>query len=465
MSADRVARRVDVIARRRASAGRVARLRFTLLGPVALVAGGQQHTVPRAQTRGLLALLLLNSGRPVTEESAIEALWGGAAPSTAGSQVRSSVHAIRRALATIGAATRLTTSAVGYQLVVAADEDIDTELLDACVRQAGDAARGDDEAGAAALLRSGIALWHGEPLANAAGAFVESARARLTNRHLSAVGTLAELELRLGRHRAVAAELAPLVEMFPAHEELRARLMLALYRSGRQVEALQSYRRYRQFLAVDAGTQPGAELADLELAILRNDRSIAAPQGRQPRLPDDRPLGSTVSRQLPLPPAVAPLEADAELLRSLDELAARCANGPGPMVVLLTGGPQAGKTARAVEWAHRVSSRFPDGQLFADLGGHTASPVRPIEALHGFLHALGTPRQRMPMQVDDAVALYRSLLADRHVLVVLDDARDAAQVRPLLPGGPGCLVVVTSRARLDGLVAREGAERVDLERP
>jgi DNA-binding SARP family transcriptional activator len=453
---------VDVIARRRASAQRVARLRFTLLGPVALVSGGKPHTVPRAQTRGLLALLLLNSGRPVAEESAIEALWGGAAPSTAGSQVRSSVHAIRRALAAVGAATRLTTSAVGYQIVVSADEDIDTELLDAYVRQAGDAARGGDEASAATLLRSGLALWRGEPLANAAGAFVDSARARLTNRHLSAVGTLADLELRLGRHRAVAAELAPLVETFPAHEELRARLMLALYRSGRQVEALQTYRSYRQFLAVDSGTQPGAELAELELAILRNDRSIAAPQGRQPRLPDDRPHGSTAPRQLP--PAVAPLEADAQLLRSLDEVADRGANGPGPMVVLLTGGARAGKTALAVEWARRVSSGFPDGQLFADLGGHTASPARPIEALHGFLHALGTPRQTMPMQVDDAVALYRSLLADRHVLVVLDDARDAAQVRPLLPGGPGCLVVVTSRARLDGLVAREGAERVDVER-
>ena len=228
------------------------------------------------------------------------------------------------------------------------------------------------------------------------------------------------------------------------------RLIVALYRTGRQVDALAAYQRLRSALGSELGVDTSPELRALETAILRHDPAL--------RHEPEAPARGVVPAQLPAP-ATAFTGRLAHLAR-LDALPA----GPGLSIVVIAGIAGSGKTATAVHWAHRVRDRYPDGQLFVDLQGYTGGPaVRPIDALAGFLGALGVPPQQTPLRLDQAAALYRTLVAGRRLLIVLDNARDAEQVRPLLPGEPGCLVLVTSRDRLGGLVARDGALPLPLD--
>ena len=431
-------------------------MRFTVLGTVAIVEGDEHHSVARAQTRGVLALLVLNAGRVLSQSSVIEALWGGAAPSTARNQIQTSVHAIRRKLADLDAAETVLGGAAGYRLVAEPDQ-IDASVFDDLVRLARDVATNEPEE-AVRLLRQALAMWHGEPLAGAAGAFVPAARARLVDRQLAAVEALADTELRLGRHAELVDELASLVDTHPMRETLRARLMTALYRTGRQLEALDTYRAYRGLLADQAGLDPGAALAELAVAILRHDARLA--DG-----PVVAPVEPAVSRLTPaqLPADVPDFTGREPHLRRLDGFVPISAGDP-PAVVAIAGAAGVGKTALAVHWAHRVSDRFPDGQLYVNLAGYAPGPpVPPVAALARFLRALGVPDELIPVDVEEAAATFRSALAGRRMLLLLDNARGADQVRPLLPGSPGCLAVVTSRDDLVGLAAREGARRLDLD--
>jgi len=444
-------------------------MRFTVLGTVAIVDADERHTVARAQTRGLLALLVLNAGRALSQAAVVEALWGGAAPSTARNQVQTAVHAIRRKLAELSAAESVVGGPAGYKLVAEPDQ-IDAVVFESLVRQA-QATATDDPAAATRLLREGLALWHGEPLAGATGAFVPSARARLTDRRLAAVEALADLELRLGRPAAVADDLPSLVDTYPLREGLRARLMTALYRTGRQVEALDVYRGYRQLLAEREGLDPSPELAELEVAILRRDPRLAA--GGTPAQPPatERPAERPDRADRTGPPTPAQLPADvpdftgrAAHLRALDRRLPDQADSGAPAVVVIAGAAGVGKTALAVHWAHRVRDRFPDGQLYVNLAGYaTMPPLRPIDALARFLRGMAVPDELIPVEVDEAAGMLRSVLAGRRMLLLLDNARDADQVRPLLPGTAGCLALVTSRDDLIGLAAKEGARRVGLD--
>jgi DNA-binding SARP family transcriptional activator len=423
-------------------------VRVTILGPVAVVGGAHRQPLARAQTRGLVALLVLEAGRFVSVDQLIEAVWGGTPPATARTQVQGMISAIRRAVAAAGAPDAIEHGAAGYRLRLEPDgSDTGSDLaeFEAALQTA--RAAGDPES-AVRALRAGLALWQGAPLADATGAFVDAARSRLAERRLVAWELLAEHELALHRHGPLATELASIMDANPQRERLRGQYMLALYRSGQQVAALRTYREYRRQLAAEEGLDPGPELIALELAMLRQDASLDVPP-----VPVE-PVVRVAPAQLPAD--VAQFTGRQSYLDGLDGL-------PSGLVTV-TGMAGAGKTALAVHWAHRVRASFPDGQLYLDLRGFTpgSAPMRPIDALARLLRGLGVPADQTPLDVDEAGSVYRSLLADRRVLILLDNAADAEQVRPLLPGGAGCLALVTSRDALTGLVAREGARGLSL---
>src|SRR5579875_2855134 len=300
---------------------------------------------------------------------------------------------------------------------------------------------------------------------------------RLAELRLQALETRIDAELHLGRHAEVIAELGQLIGDHPLRERPRAQLMLALYRDGRQGEALAAYQAARQVLARELGIGPGAELRELHQRVLTGDPALAAPPTSAAPVARGTPV---VPRELPAPVThFAGRAAELEALTGLLDRAghaghagcAGCAGGaaragsqaPATLVISAAGGTAGvGKTALAVHWAHQVAGRFPDGQLYVNLRGDDR-PVPPAEALAAFLRSLGVPDPEIPPEEAERAARYRSLLAGRTMLIVLDNAGSAEQVRPLLPGAASCAVLVTSREALAGLVARDGAARLDLD--
>jgi DNA-binding SARP family transcriptional activator/tetratricopeptide (TPR) repeat protein len=450
----------------------VCRVRFRLLGPVTAERNGQTLQLRRAHTRGLLAYLLLHSGQPISRDALTEALWGGAQPSAARSQLPKAVGTIRRALADLGLPDAIQSGPYGYLAVV------DLTTVDAIALEEGlRAARAADATGVerACRLRAALAEWGAEPLQDAAGSFVEAARARLVELRLTAVEELADVELALGGAEALTPKLAELVAAHPLRERLRARYMAVLFHSGRKSEALLTFRAYRNQLAAQEGLDPGREILDLQAAILRDDgpAPMAARPAPAPTLLAPAPPLGPAPPVVPAPagsrarPAQLPLTLHGftgrvAQLERLDAMATTSVDSAATLII--TGMPGVGKTTLAVRWAHRVVERFPDGQLYVNLRGFDpGAAMTPGEAIRGLLGALGVAAERVPLDVDGQAAHYRSLLDGKRILVVLDNARDAAQVRPLLPGAPGCLAVVTSRNRLSSLVAVEGARTLALD--
>jgi tetratricopeptide (TPR) repeat protein len=298
----------------------------------------------------------------------------------------------------------------------------------------------------------------------------------LDERRLAVLEERVEVDLRLGRHAAVVGELRAAVEENPLRERLWALLMRALYGADRQAEALAAYRELRETLVEQLGVDPSPTLRTLHQAMLSGadvPEAFGPDRGEAPAEPAPPPAVAGI-RPAQLPAGVAPFVGRTGELDRLDALAAQAngggatgeAAGPaGPVVVTaIAGTAGVGKTALVLHWAHRARPRFHDGQLYVNLRGFEPSPpMPPIEALAGFLTALGVPAEEVPPEPDHAAALYRTLLADRRMLVVLDNAASADQVRPLLPGSAGCLVLITSRDRLSGLVARDGAQRLTLD--
>jgi tetratricopeptide (TPR) repeat protein/DNA-binding SARP family transcriptional activator len=307
---------------------------------------------------------------------------------------------------------------------------------------------------AAAELRSALRLWRGPALSGLAGRVVEATAARLDEQRLTAIEQQFDLELRLGREDDVVGDLTELVAANPLRERLVGQLMLALYRAGRQADALQVYHLLRVRLADELALDPGPQLQRQFVAILNNDPAAGVPRA-EPTRPTPRQL----------PADVAGFTGRCEHLKQLDELLRDDGDRETAVVIsAIAGTAGVGKTALAVRWGHRVSDRFPDGQLYVDLRGYArGEPVRPLDALTQFLRSLGEPAGEIPVEESAAAARYRSSLAGRRVLVLLDNAADAGQVRPLLPASPGCLVLITSRHRLSDLVARDGARRLSLD--
>jgi DNA-binding SARP family transcriptional activator len=431
-------------------------MQVRLLGPVDVVVDGDPLDVPGLRRKAVLAALALHHGEVVSTDQLLDIVWGPDAAARLNT-LQSHVSYLRRVL---GGRAVIMARSSGYRLSVAGDA---TDLMTA-ERLIEEAAKEADLARSAAGFRAALALWRGRPLADLADLswFGEQAQ-RLEHVRLRAVEGLTQARLELGEHTDLLPELESLTRQYPFQERLHAHLMLALYRTGRQRDALEIYQRLTQLLDEDLGISPSVSLRDLHAAILRQDPALESPA--------DPVIVTMPSSAVPVPaqlPASArTFTGRARELTRLDDLLA-ADQGVAPLAVIIaavSGAAGVGKTALAVFWAHRVAGRFPDGQLYVNLRGFDPSgpPLDPAEAVRGFLDALGIQAGRIPVGLATQAALFRSLLAGKRVLVVLDNARDAEQVRPLLPGSPGCLAIVTSRDRLGGLVAAEGAHPLTLE--
>ncbi len=432
-----------------------------LLGPLELLVDGVAVEIPRGRMRTLVAVLALSAGQPVSLGVLLDRIWGGEPPSTGRQVVQNNIWRLRRLLGSEVVAT----AGDGYLLRVV-PEHVDalrfTRLLDA-------ARRGADET--YQMLGEALQLWRGEPLGGVSGGWERDQAAALTELYLAGVERRIDLDLAAGRHADVIVELQRQTAEQPLRETLWARLLMALTGCGRQAEALEAYEQVRSQLADGLGADPSTELRELHRRILRGeplDELVRAAPDPTPAASAGSARSSAVAtkpRQLPTAvwdfvgrgDHVAVL--DAMLTEHLDR-----ASGEGrPVVIAALHGPGgAGKTALAVHWAHQVSSRFPDGQLYLNLQGYGPQPpIPPNVALGTLLRSLGTPADAIPTGLAEATALLRSTLSGRQVLILLDNARDSEQVRPLLPGS-GCLVLVTSRNQLQGLSVREGARRLVL---
>jgi DNA-binding SARP family transcriptional activator/tetratricopeptide (TPR) repeat protein len=424
---------------------------FRILGPLEMLASGTPMRLTGRRLRIVLALLLVNRHRLVPLDYLVDAVWDEDPPVTARRQIQNSISALRRLLADGGAdGQALVTEGTGYRLSPAVGV-LDAQVFQDMVAEAARCAAGEPER-ALTRLRSAEGLWRGPALFGLTGTVVESAARVLDEHRLGAVEQRLDLELRLGRHGPVVGELIELVAAHPLRERLVGQLMTALHRAGRQAEALRAYEQLRVRLADELGVDPGAALRDLYARLLNGDPGPEPP--------------AKVTPPAELPADVAGFTGRAEHLETLDGLIPDAARGvpTATVIAVIAGMGGAGKTALAVHWGHRIRDRFPDGQLYVDLRGYAAdAPLRPIEALAQLLGALGVPAEQIPTDAEAAAGRYRSQLADRRVLVVLDNAATADQVRPLLPAGPGCMVVVTSRDRLSGLTARDGAVRLTLD--
>ena len=438
-------------------------VRFQLLGHVS--ARSERGPVPlgSARQRVVLAALLVEPGVPVSLDNLVERVWGAASPRSARQTLHSYISRLRSVLDEEGGPTPARRSG-GYVLDVDATS-VDLHHFRALIAQA----RCADDGRADALWEDAMAVWKGSPFADLDSAWLHSVAVTLEAERQAATLDHYDLLLRRGEHGRLLPEVTAAAERHPLDERLLGQLMLTLYRCGRQADALERYRQLRERLADELGSDPGPELRELHQCILRHDPALAlraAAPGPDPGgpVPDAAPARP---RPAQLPLDVAGFTGRDDDLRRLDRLVSGpVPDGPARTVVITAIGGTAGvgKTALAVHWAHRVAGRFPDGQLYVNLRGYDPEqPVRPADALARFLTALGVPERDIPLDGDGRAARYRSELAGRRMLIVLDNAGSVAQVRPLLPGGGSSMVLVTSRDSLAGLVVVDGAHQVGLD--
>ncbi|MEU7936087.1 AfsR/SARP family transcriptional regulator [Microbispora bryophytorum] len=447
-------------------------LRFAVLGPVLAWRDGVELDLGTPLQRSILAMLLLREGHAVTPDEMIDGVWGGDAPPRALGALRTYVSRLRtvlepdrsprtppRLLTSVGRGYALRLGPARFDLAVFERECAAAES-DRRTGRAGEAAR---------RLRGALRLWAGEPLAGAVGPYAEHQRDRLAERRMSAVETLMELDLELGRHAEIVSELVALAGEHPLRERLRAQLMLAYYRCGRQAEALSVFTETRHALVEELGIEPGADLTALHRRILAADPSLAPTPPPVRLSPQDVHDDDTAAEAGPaivmprpaqLPAAVPDFTGRTGLVQRLLTLLRAEGAGEGVPIAAMSGIGGVGKTTLAVHVAHLAGDLFPAGQLYADLRGYSAEPTAPETALVAFLRALGIPMDVIPDGLAERSALFRSLLADRRMLVLLDNARDAEQVEHLLPGSAGCAAIITSRGKLADLPA---ARLVDLD--
>ncbi|MEU9338161.1 BTAD domain-containing putative transcriptional regulator [Streptomyces sp. NPDC048290] len=469
---------------------------FAVLGPVRAWRGGQELELGSPQQRVVLATLLLRQGRPTGLHELLDAVWGSAPPQAAVSVLRTYVSRLRKVLepgrGTAGSPV-IVSVGDGYRVRLGEDA-LDLTVFERRVERAHRLRSSGEPTAAAALLHTALDAWQGAALAGLPGGAAETERSRLGEMRLGALETRLAVDIELGRHRDVIPELLSLTGAHPLREELSRLLMLALYGSGRRAEALAVYRRTWHTLRSELAIEPGPELRRLHDRILVATDSgtpvTSAMEPVEPKAPPEDPdttgpasttdpesgpeSGPDSDRAAPPPPA-RPAQLPGDLLTfvgrrpELDKVRALLpAPGSAPSTVVISaigGMAGVGKTALAVHWAHEIADRFPDGQLYLNLRGFDPSGavVAPGEAIRTFLDALGVPPKQIPAELAAQAALYRTLLDRRRMLILLDNARDAEQVRPLLPGARGCLVIVTSRNRLTGLVVGEGAHPLTLE--
>jgi len=445
-----------------------------LLGPVQVWAGSTQVPAGPPRQCAVLAALVVDAGRLVPVDVLVDRVWGEDPPA----QVRRTLHAhitrVRRTVEQVGAVNGRPIGVLrrsgGYLLDVDPDQ-VDLHRFRRLTAQARTLGAGDEQR--LGLLRAALGLWRGEPLAGVTGEWADRMRRSWRPEQVAAVVAWADAELRSGDPGAVPGPVRELAEEQPLVEPLAAVLMQAHAAAGRTADALAVFAGIRRRLAAELGADPGPELRALHQALLRGEHP-APPRATAPA-PASAPAPVPTSAPAPAAPAPVPAQLPADVpgftgraaeLAWLDGLLAGTGT-EAPAAVLVTvvsGTAGVGKTALAVHWAHRVADRFPDGQLYVNLRGFDPGGqlVEASRALRGLLGALGVPARRIPADLDTQAALYRSLLAGRRMLVLLDNARDAEQVRPLLPGAPTAVVAVTSRDQLAGLIA-DGAHPFALE--
>ncbi len=443
-----------------------------LLGPVRAWQGDRELELGGPQRQAVLALLALRANQAVSRSELIDGIWGEDPPPSAVNALHVHVAGLRRALepnrASRAPGKFLLASGPGYSLRLEGGQ-LDAQVFGRHL----DAARASRAAGdlnaAARSLDAALRIWQAVPLSGAPGPWAEIERVRLSEMRLTAIEERTEIMLMLGRAAAAAAELAGLVREYPLREGLRGQLMLALYRCGRQADALAAFADGRRVLREELGVEPGPGLRRLHGQILAAEAPLGPPAAAVTLARPDQVWAAPAQ----LPGDVDAFTGRAGELAALDKLAAMIGPpggagqpgaGPAAMVICVSGTAGVGKTALVVHWARYARRAFPDGQLHVNLRGYDpGQPLPAGDALAGFLRALGMPGQDIPRELDERAAAYRTLLDGRRMLVVLDNASTVEQVRPLLPGSPSSLVLVTSRNSLAGLVARHGARRLDLD--
>ena len=431
-------------------------LRFQLLGPVEACDGDVRIDVGAAKVRTVLATLLLARGRVVLDSRIATMLWGEAPPATADAQIRTYISRLRGKL---GRGVDILRQHPGYLLPIRPEQlDVaEFERLTALGRAELAAGRHD---AALRVLRSALNTWRGPALTGVTEFLGEAEQLRLEEARLAVLSDRIGLELALGQHNDLVAELTGLVMAHPLQEGLRAHLMTTLHRCGRRADALSVYHDYRCTLAEELGIDPGRELQNLYQTVLADDATLDLPVVRQ-----DGPLGSVAraaaeARPAQLPSDIADFTGRRKEVSQLVALLSSRPEREGHRVGCVLGGMAGvGKTALAVHVAHRVRKHYPNGQIYIDLRGYGPSPTKPNDALLVILRALGVDRAAIPPTLAERVTLYRSQLSGRRVLVVLDNAATEQRVRPLLPDSPGCSALVTGRALLGGL---EGMPLIDL---
>ncbi|WP_158299675.1 AfsR/SARP family transcriptional regulator [Glycomyces paridis] len=421
---------------------------FGILGPLQLAREGLPVPLPGRTLPRLLAVLLLDAGNVVSLPRLVDAIWEEAPPATARRQIQNTVATARGLLLEAGT-SELETVGEGYRLRVRA-EKLDSLRFQRAVRIAREQVDASEPEAALGTLREALGLWRGPALAGLGGRVIEAGALRWNEERAAAEEDRAELELALGTGAAVVPGLRRVLEQHPYRQRSAELLMTALYREGRAPEALDVYESIRGQLDEELGIDPGLRLKEHRTAILREDPALRAAPAPAPHA-------------LPAP---AQLPADSvhftgrgSQLASLGALLE-----PGPRTAVLSGIGGSGKTTLALHWAHLVRERFPDGQLYVNLRGFDrAAPLTPLDAIAGFLRALGVATEAIPSDTEEAAALLRSRLADTATLLVLDNARNSQQVLPLLPATGGSVAVVTSRSRLPDLAAVHDVHRLTVD--
>ena len=444
------------------------RVQFGLLGPLEVTRDGHDLTPRAPKLRAVLSLLVLRRNRLVQTDELVDELWGQCPPRSALTTLQTYIYKLRKLLAHNGADEDegvLHTRPNGYVATIP-DTNLDLHRFEQLAAEGREALAAGQPERASRACTQALALWRGPALAGIRGGELLTAHAiRLEETRLRTLEDRIEADLELGRHQQLISELKELTRTHTVHEGFHRQLMIALHRSDRRCEALAEFQRLRRLMIDELGLEPSTRLQQLHRSLLA-DPEICDPPVQAPTSEPRRAI-ATVTRPefgppAQLPPDTADFVGRTDQLRRAEEWLLSGDHGPDRSlrVLLVTGMPGVGKSALALRLAHRIADRFPDGQLYADLRGSSESPCDPGEILGRFLRSVGVPGHQLPEDLDERATLARTWSAHRKVLLVLDDAATAAQVWPLLPGGSGCAVIVTSRHHLTGL---PGARTVELD--